>query len=443
MSYSLAPLTDEQLEADERADLVPTEDIEQLEYVRPPVYQKQYNAFWSDDRISMIEGSTKSGKTFGSMAWLLEQTLLRAGRGENTLWVAPIYPQAEIAYTRFVNGLPKNVFQKNDGKLRLRFGNGATMFFKGGDNPDSIYGEDYKATIIDEASRTHDKLFEAVRSTVTATRGPIRCIGNVRGRQNWHYRMCRKAEAKAPGMNYYKLIAQDAVDGGVLDPQDLIEARQDLIERVYQELYECIPSDDGGNPFGLTNIGLRKKLLSTLPPVAFGVDLAKSVDWTVVIGLDVNGDVCRFERWQSPWLDTIARIKSIVGNVACLVDSTGVGDPIVEALQKGSSNYLGYKFTQPSKQQLMEGLALAIQQNMIGYPDGVIVLELEAFEYQYVARGVRYSAPDGYHDDCVVALALAQARRMLPIEGQGVLDYYATLFGKKLEAKSEGGTPWH
>jgi hypothetical protein len=33
--------------------------------------------------------------------------------------------------------------------------------------------------------------------------------------------------------------------------------------------------------------------------------------------------------------------------------------------------------------------------------------ELENFEYEYTKTGVRYSAPDGSHDDCVMSLALA------------------------------------
>jgi len=41
------------------------------------------------------------------------------------------------------------------------------------------------------------------------------------------------------------------------------------------------------------------------------------------------------------------------------------------------------------------------------FPEGVITQELETFEYQYTAHGVRYSAPSGFHDDAVMALALA------------------------------------
>jgi len=50
---------------------------------------------------------------------------------------------------------------------------------------------------------------------------------------------------------------------------------------------------------------------------------------------------------------------------------------------------------------------VAIQQGQVHFPDNEIVSELESFEYEYTRTGVRYSAPSGLHDDCVMALALA------------------------------------
>ena len=105
--------------------------------------------------------------------------------------------------------------------------------------------------------------------------------------------------------------------------------------------------------------------------------------------------------------------------VRALVDSTGVGDPVLEDLQRASGRdpesdgqqFEGYKFTSASKQQLMEGLALAIQTSAVTFPPGPITQELETFEYEHTATGTRYSAPDGFHDDCVMALALAVQHR--------------------------------
>jgi hypothetical protein len=89
------------------------------------------------------------------------------------------------------------------------------------------------------------------------------------------------------------------------------------------------------------------------------------------------------------------------------VDSTGVGDPIVEQLQRLCQRVKGFKFTSQSKQQLIEGLVMSVQQTDVFFPEEPIGSEMENFEFEYTRTGVRYTAPVGLHDDCVMALALA------------------------------------
>jgi terminase large subunit-like protein len=382
-------------------------------YRRPSLYPKQHEALFCPERYALVEATTKSGKTVGSMAWLLEQALERGGPGRNFWWVAPIYAQARIPFRRMKRGLPAEVYVANDTELTLTLFNGAVLWFKGADKPDSLYGDDVWDSVIDEASRCKEEAWHAVRSTLTATRGRCRMIGNVKGRKNWFYTLCRKAEDGAPDTRYTKITAADAVAAGILDAAEIRDAESQLPHAVFRELYFAEPSDDEGNPFGIAAIRRQtQEGLSATPPDAWGWDLAKSVDWTVGIGLDSGGHTCRFARFQKPWEETFRTILAETGDVRANVDSTGVGDPILERLQRGRSNFEGYHFTAPSKQKLMEGLAVAIQQGEVWFPkDSAIQHELEAFEYVYSRSGVHYSAPEGLHDDCVCALALAVARR--------------------------------
>lgn len=383
-----------------------------LVYHRPWMYPKQTAAIFAPERISIIEASTKSGKTVGCMVWLTEQAMM--GRpGRNYWWVAPIYAQAKIAFRRLKRGLPPKVYTPNESELTLTLANGTVIWFKGADKPDSLYGEDVYAAVIDEASRCKDEAWHAVRSTLTQTRGPLRIIGNVKGRKNWAYQLARKAQAGEPGMHYAKITAWDAVEGGVLDRQEIEDARAQLPENVFNELYLAEASDDGGNPFGIAAIQACVAPLSSADPSVWGWDLAKSTDWTVGIALDAQGSACRVSRWQAPWEVTTDRIIADTARTRALVDSTGVGDPILERLQKGRPWFEGYTFSAPSKQRLMEGLAVAIQRREITFPEGPVKTELEAFEYVYTRTGVKYSAPEGMHDDCVCALALAAYQRQL------------------------------
>ena len=390
--------------------------MSEIVYSRPWLYDKQLAAIFTEERYGVVEASTKSGKTVGCLAWIFEKAI-QGEPTQNYWWVAPVFSQTEIAFRRAKNFIPRNLYDPNESKMTIHIlPTDTTIWFKSAERPDSLYGEDVFAAVIDEASRVKEDSWHAVRSTLTATNGPLRIIGNVKGRKNWAYRMARRAESGSPGMHYAKITAHDAIQAGVLKEEEVEDARSQLPDAIFRELYLAEPSDDQGNPFGLKNIrNCAVDALSDRRPVCWGWDLAKSEDWTVGIALDDDGAVCQFERWQGQaWHYTFEQIKNTTTYIPALIDSTGLGDPIVESLQReGGSNFQGFKISRPSKQQLMEGLQVAIQRQEIAYPkDTEIQRELETFEYEYTSRenrftGIRYSAPSGLHDDCVVALALA------------------------------------
>jgi phage terminase large subunit-like protein len=152
------------------------------------LYPKQLAALFDQRRLSLIEASTKSGKTAGAIAWLFELAL--GGKpGWNYWWVAPIALQARIAFNRmrqhYTGPSGRSIFTANLTDHTLTLPNEAVIAFRSGDHPDSLHGEDVHAAVIDEASRFKQDAWHAIRSTLTATRGPIRIIGNVKGRKNW------------------------------------------------------------------------------------------------------------------------------------------------------------------------------------------------------------------------------------------------------------------
>lgn len=435
---------------------------DRIRYRRPWVYEKQRAAIFNASRYSVIEATTKSGKTAGCIVWLTEQAM-RGREGFNYWWIAPVFAQAKIAYRRLRRSLYKvqqranragymrQLYKANDTELTITLANGAVIWFKSGEKPDNLYGEDVYAAVIDEASRVREESWHAVRSTLTATRGPVRIIGNVKGRKNWAYRIARRAQSGEAGMEYHKITAFDAATAGEAARAEGIpnnlptlaeieDARRQLPEAVFNELYLAEPSDDGGNPFGL---GAIERCiidgLSLKEPVAFAWDLAKSIDWTVGIGLDEDGRVCRYHRWnktQLPpgafgdyWEATEGLIVDLTGGVMALVESNGVGDPVVEGIkrrarQRGQDNFEAFVTSATSKQQIMEGLAVAIQQLKVRFPGGDIPNELEAFEYEFTRTGMKYSAPEGLHDDCVMALAMVWAlfNALAPAEGRVIYD---------------------
>jgi hypothetical protein len=285
------------------------------------------------------------------------------------------------------------------------------------DNVDPGRGRKYKRVIIDEAGIVRDLetiWTQAIRPTLTDLKGDAWFLGTPKGR-NYFHRLFLRGQQGDPGWKSWRFAT---VQNPYLDPAEIEDARGELPDLAFRQEYLGEAVEDGSNPFGIAFIqACITPRLSPKPTVAYGVDLAKSIDHSVIIGLDQDKVVTEFDRFQAPWKETFDRVRDTVnrpkpftvGKVPALVDSSGVGDPILERLHReGGDHFQGFKFTSVVRQQILEGLAAAIQKQEVRFPDGPIVRELESFGYEYTRTGgVKYVAPEGVHDDCVMALALA------------------------------------
>ena len=377
----------------------------------PKLYEKQHNAIFCKTRFAAIEASTKCGKTHGCIVWLFYQAINMPDYG-NAWWVAPSYRQAIIAYRRMKRALKgfKDIVSFNETDLKIFIKDAGTISFISGEKPDNLYGDDVMAVVIDEASRCREEVWFVIRSTLTATKGLARLIGNVKGKDNFFYRLSRAAESGAKDWTYSSLTAYDAVEAGIIDLDEIESAKADLPESIFNELYLNIPSGENSSPFGYDAI--QSCIISSLskePPVAFGVDLGRKVDYTVIIGLDINGRMCHYSRFKTDWQTTTDRILKETRGIPTLMDSTGLGDVIFNSLQP-YGNFSPFIFSQPSKQQLIEGLSYAINIGAVGFLDNEIVKELISLEYEHTRTGIKYYVPKGCHDDCIMSLVLAYRR---------------------------------
>ena len=138
-----------------------------IEYQRPWLYPKQLEAIFHDKRYGCIEASTKAGKTVGCITWLFEQAAIHGSEGRNYWWVAPTQGAADIAYKRMKDAIPKGLRRTNDTARTITIPNGHIVWFKTGEKPDNLYGDDVGAVVIDEASRLREEAWFAIRSVVT------------------------------------------------------------------------------------------------------------------------------------------------------------------------------------------------------------------------------------------------------------------------------------
>ncbi len=349
--------------------------------------------------------------------------------GHPAAWFAPSYKYLLDVWEGINTYLAPLITKSSQQDRRIRLVSGGEIDFWTLEDKDAGRGRKYKRAVIDEAGIIKDLetiFLHAIRPTLTDLKGDAWMLGTPKGR-NFFNQCFLKGQNGEPNWASWRF---GTADNPTMDAEEVESAKREMANYpgAFEQEYLGIPADDGANPFGLAAIRQCVKPMPGQAATVFGIDLAKSHDWTWAVGLDASGNQCVSERWQSDWKQTEDRIVRMIEGVPALVDSTGVGDPIVENLQRRCPMVEGFKFTSPSKQQLMEGLAASIQQSDIGFYDEALIRELETFEFEYTKTGVKYTAPAGLHDDGVCALALANRKRT---NWGGILDFTISAPAKK------------
>lgn len=218
---------------------------------------------------------------------------------------------------------------------------------------------------------------------------------------------------------FYKVrvTLEQAIKEGRIDTQRLEQQRKLTTARDWQRYYLVeFPPRDTGMVFRNLNAVLGARPSKPIPGRHYvaGVDLAKHQDFTVIAIYDRNtNEQVYLDRFnQLEWPTQKRRIKAICkyyNDARCKLDATGLGDPVADDLLRAGVKVDPIKLTNTTKNELIDNLVIKIEQEqikMIRTED--TVEEFTKFTYEQTATGaIRYNAPEGFHDDIVIAHALA------------------------------------
>jgi len=362
-------------------------------------------------------------------------------------WVAPLYKELPPATRTVREVTPKNwIKQKyeNQGVIRyLKLFNDSECYFHSADKEDSLRGSGLHGVVIDEAPILKEQRWTAeIEPSLMDYDGWALFIGTPKGK-NWFSRL--RARGEDPSDSLYKSwrfssYCNTIEQGGFLKKSSIDTIANDLPELLRRQ--EILAHELEGEGIVFRNIDSR--IRSNIPPylvgeqIVVGSDLGKSIDFMVNIALRMNGEVVGFERYAR--LNWVLQRKRVVafaqrfGNAHILLDSTGLGDPVYDEIRTEYSNVEGYKITSTTKNPLIENLSIMLDNGDIWFPGDpehkkfsielnpqfpVLKSELEAFTYDILSSShIRYGAPEGLHDDCVIALALGawQLKHRSPVD---------------------------
>ncbi len=392
-----------------------------------------------------------TGRRFGKTLCLAAELLDRGGceKGGDYGWVAPTYNVAERgieAFRKFGFGFvqesgraPCRVeFQGCDGFPRTR------IWFLSADNPDNMRGFGFQGLVIDEAAIIpHDVWQYVLRPTISQTLGWTMLVGTPAGR-NWFYDLFTRG--MDPLETNYASFTFPSNASPFFPAQEWEEARRVYGERAFRQEYMAEFMEDSAGTFR----GIEACLMSSeqvagsskqvVRNVVIGCDVAKHKDWTVLIAMDAETGRC-FAMDRFNQLDWPIQKERIVGfarqwHGRVIMDATGVGDPIYDDLKRVLPDIEPCLLTVGKKMELIERLRMAVELRKVSWPGtassrlgglavgqsdcrtagpsdwGILTDEMKRYEFEIGETGrISYGAPSGYHDDCVIALALANHRK--------------------------------
>lgn len=334
-------------------------------------------------------------------------------------WVTPIVPQAKIHFKRFLRYYSHLAVRTNKADMEAELFNGSIIQFKGSDDYTNLKGETLDGVTLDECGSMKPEVFsEVIRPMLAVNNGGADLIGTPKGKNWFHSIWVNSVNSPdwsrhhAPS-NLSPFFSQAEFDA----------IKATTTEATFRQEYLAEFLDSGSEVFSNFNECIKGALEEPKPSSAYvlSVDLAKYKDWTVITVWDVaRKHMVYFSRFnQIDWSMQESRIveTAIKYNRATIrVDATGVGDPIFERLRKTGLNVDPVRFTAAVKEHLIESLVFAIEKREITFPYiEEMVHELSVFNVEKTKTGnIRYTAPDGYHDDIVISMAMAVDKLTMP-----------------------------
>jgi phage FluMu gp28-like protein len=393
--------------------MTPEDNVRTLQLFRPRPSQRLVLESTAENLI--VDCGRQWGKTILGANWLQEYSWTHTRFP--AWWVAPTYAQSKMVYRRVIHANANNgaIKDKSDSELRIAWISGGVMAFKTADNPENLRGESVGQGVMDEAARCKRETWEDVLSPALAvTGGRFMFISTPKGR-NWFYELWTRGQDRQanPKFESWKFPSSD---NPLITAEHIEHARQTLPQAIFDQEYLAEFLEDSSGVFRGVSACVNPMLEREAPVKGriyyAGLDLAKHVDFTVLTILDEQGRQVYWNRFQKvnwPYQKQLVTEVCQQYDARLLMDSTGVGDPIFDDLLNAGLDVTGYKFTNDSKKKLVESLMIAFEQGKIQIIEEPIQLnELQIFEYEINPSGtISYNAPEGYHDDCVMGLALA------------------------------------
>ena len=386
-------------------------------------FPKQQSIFDSKSRYTIVAKGRRFGLTKGAANDFIKCAL--EGKFKKGLWVDVVNSNIDKYIERYfiphLNKLPKNMWEWRKQAKMITL-NGAYIDFRSADTPETMEGFGYDKAFLNEAGiiLKNEYLWNNAIQPMFWDYPNVRVV--IGGTPKGKGKLFELAErGKDTTQKDYSFFTFTSFDNPFLDLDAIREDIKSMPDRVIQQEIYANFLEDTGVVFRnfLEVMDAEPKKPYPDHRYIIGVDLAKVEDFTVLAVYDAgnNEQVYQARFNQIDWGMQKARIAETArhfgtsGSPATVViDATGLGEPIVDDLARMGIPVDPIKFTNEQKRQLIEKLANWIELkriHLLNIPETVTELTNFTYDISETTDRVRYEAPVGFHDDIVIAHALA------------------------------------
>ncbi len=333
-------------------------------------------------------------------------------------WFSPTYKMLEDVWRELVNVLYPITETKSEQQHNIRTIGGGVLDCWSLDAADSARGRKYDLIIVDEAAMVAnlEEIWNMIlRPMLVDTKGKAWFLSTPKGR-NGFYKL--HVLGRDPDSEEWKSWTFPTCMNPHIPRTEVEKLKDTMSEEAYRQ--EILAEFLEGEGIVFRNLRAVLTAPTTIPGehsghiIVAGIDWGKQNDFTAIsIGCaNCRREIAKDKFNQIDYAFQTQRVKKLFhewGVKTGLVEMNSMGIPLFEQLQREGLPVVGFETTAQSKPILIEGAALEIEKGTLTLlPDDVWTAELEAYERKVNESTGRssYGAPEGMHDDTVIARAL-------------------------------------
>jgi hypothetical protein len=399
-----------------------------LHLYRPEAYQRAVHNGLKDHwggSIHVVKAVRQCGKSMMCENIIIECSLRHAH--QTSIWVSPTIKQSKRIFKSIVKNLRNSglLLSHNGTDLDITFINGSQILFASAEQGDNIRGatvSKYGIMIIDEAAYITDEVYYVCTPFVNANNAPTLIVSTPRFKSGFFYDFFEDGRNGKPNIYSYDFTEYP---NPYLTKERLEMYRSKMPLNLFRADYLGQWMEAMSDIFG----GFKRILNNS---VTLDGNYTAGIDWGVgksaksedsdQTSLSIFNSLhqqVRIYHWND--LDETTTINRIVAALKenqvrkVVVETNSIGSVYLGLLKKAIQaagvpcQVIEFVTSNDSKRQVIEALIVEVQNRTIQLlDDAEQSLQMSAYTMERTPSGkITYNAAPGYHDDCIIATALA------------------------------------